>query len=958
MPKRKAKKTTELSGNKPERISAHEVRALHQVVHNFIQSGALQLELTKLTNLQRREVHIYARKMGVKTRSRNNEGERVLTMTRSLFTLPNLDTQRVKFTVCPGIAQLLDRVTQEMWQQPLQSAFRRLPPNRCSPSQGMSSGLIGIRRIPPPPGRICERLAKERNELPIVHQRHRLLQLLKYSQVVIVNGATGSGKSTQLPQFLLEQATARKHAVRMVISQPRRIAAISVAARIAEERGEKLGDTVGYLIRMERKCTNRTVLTLTTSGCLLRSLAMNGAEFFSNTTHLIIDEVHDRDLDTDFLLLALKLELQRNRTLKVILMSATMDVDALSEYFNAAPVLNVEGRSFDVRTFALEQILKISGYMTPQMQAVLDNNGEDNGEVTEEQLLHAYVSTHSTAESDIDYALIVSLLELLLMSGKSGAVIVYLPGYQDMTNLQEELQIALPEAAIKILLLHSQIDVAQQRQVFNEFGDIQLKIVLSTNIGQTSITIPDLLYVIDTGRCKMKTHDAATNASQLACVWISQADAEQRAGRAGRRSNGICYRLFSSAQFNSFSRFILPEMMRRTLDEICLLAKIAAPEQPIEKFLSQALDAPQPEAVHQALKKLMVLNVIEPTTEKVTQLGHILAELPLDVQLGKCLVYGLYYRCLGSLAIITAFYSVRDPFVLPTMCSRSARNEQRRAREAYGMESYSDSLGILQLYDEYTYETERGSWYADEYCSAHHVCRRSMDMFVAAVHSLRLAMRRIFEVRDWSSISYNDKNANMVRLCMTAGLYPQLVYVDRRSSRKRVFIAAGDPAVQLARNSCLGYCFTRGRACDTSDFLLYIEKTRSNGNISHIEHLTLVSTLMVVLQCGKTAGVDLLPESEDSDATASEEEDVPCDKMVRETKFQLALDSWLRITLTQSLGLQLMQLRQHINLEFNEMINQRNVVGIRNTTADYVRLLLDLDSDASGLTATDITFRP
>lgn len=666
---------------------------------------------------------------------------------------------------------------------------------------------------------------------------------------------------------------------------------------------------------------------------------MKGSEFFENTTHLVIDEVHDRDLDTDFLLLAIKLELERNRNLKVILMSATMDLIALSKYFGDAPVLNVEGRSFNVRVYSLEHILYMTGYLTPQMARLLGNHKNLEGE----QLVRAYALAHNINEQEIDNSLIVSLLQVLLLMGMKGAVIVYLPGYQDMTKLMDQLQSALPMDMVKVMLLHSQVDSQRQKDVFREYTHVQLKVVLSTNIGQTSITIPDLLYVIDTGRVKMKTYDASTGASHLACTWISQADAQQRTGRAGRRKDGICYRLYSSSQFDSFNCFTVPEILRHTLDEVCLLAKIAAPNKPIEQFLSQALDRPQSVAIAQSCAKLKLLGVLRDEDESVTQLGHIIAELPLDVQLAKCLVYGIYYQCVGSLSIITAYYSVRDPFVLPS--DRSARSEQRKSRDFFSLDVSSDSIGILQLYHGYMSADTRGSREMDRFCEKNCLCRKSMDLFVSAVQTLRLTLMRMIKFVDMRMTTRYDNNLNMVRLALTAGLYPRIVYVDhQRHSR---LIDESDPRVQLSRNSSLPLCFAKRQKSNMSEWLIYVEKTRTAGLVSHIEHATLVSTLMVALQCGKVVKLEpYVP-----DLLFNEQESYN-----QVEHCILRLDTWLRIRMSTELGAKLIRLRSHIAQEFDEMVSTRTMVPYRCPSVDFVQKLLELDTDQSGLSATDIIF--
>ncbi|XP_017872543.1 PREDICTED: DExH-box ATP-dependent RNA helicase DExH2 [Drosophila arizonae] len=939
-PKPKTKQKKKLNTDKTnnldqQKLTFEQIHRLQQTVLDFIKGDELCQEIFGLSNMERKEIHHFARQQGVKTRSRNDAGDRVLTLSRSNTYRLNACLDNVRLSVTLQFRRVLHKALNELGRRrtvPMQS-------QRRNESLVQTGGLLGIPRVPALSRCTNATLTAERKDLPIYTKRNRIFQLLEMSQVLIINGATGSGKSTQLPQYLLEDAAAMNKPVRIVVSQPRRIAAISVSGRIAEERGESLGDTVGYIIRMESKYSNNTVLSLTTSGCLLRTLAMNGSEFFENTTHLVIDEVHDRDLDTDFLLLAIKLELERNKSLKVILMSATMDLLALSKYFDDAPVLNVEGRSFNVRVYSLEDILHITGYLTPQMSSLLGNHKNLEGE----QLLRAYSLAHNINEMDIDNSLIVSLLQVLLLMGMKGAVIVYLPGYQDMTKLMDQLQTALPTDLIKVLLLHSQVDSQRQRDVFREYPNVQLKVVLSTNIGQTSITIPDLLYVIDTGRVKMKTYDPSTSASHLACTWISKADAQQRTGRAGRRKDGICYRLYSNAQFESFNCFTVPEILRHTLDEICLLAKIAAPNKPIEQFLAQALDRPQPAAIAQSCAMLKLLGVLRDEDESVTQLGHIIAQLPLDVQLAKCMIYGIYYQCVGSLSIITAYYSVRDPFVLPS--DRSGRTEQRKSRDFFSIETSSDSIGVLQLYHAYMSADTRGSREMDRFCERNCLCRKSMDNFVSAVHTLRLTLTRLIKFVDMRMAYRYDNNLNMVRLALAAGLYPRIVYVDHpRHSR---LVDESDPRVQLSRNSILPLCFAKRAKSNMSEWLVYVEKTRSAGLVSHIEHATLISTLMVALQCGKTVKLEqYVPE-------LLFHEDETYNKVEQSI---LRLDSNLSIRLSTELGSNLIRLRSHIAREFDEMVASRTMVPSRCPSVDYVQRLLALDTDMSGLSATDIIF--
>ncbi|KAH8420173.1 hypothetical protein KR009_006858 [Drosophila setifemur] len=898
--KNKAKNRTKAKGKGKEdgTLSLSEMSVLRQTINEFKQGNEEKHQLSGLNREQRSHVHRVAQSMGLKTQSKGPEDQRVLTITRPEVVNQPVRVQNPKILLSTMSAKVLDEA-QKSVERLLARRSATLSQKARKETQHRrpnNFGLVGLPMIPPHPSNRNSQMMQERQSLPIYGHRSRIVELLQREQVLIIQGATGSGKSTQLPQYLLEWAAECRAPVRIVVSQPRRIAATSVSERISKERGEVLGNTVGYQIRMNSKCSSNTILSLTTSGCLLRALAMDGESFFRQTTHLIIDEVHERDLDTDFLLLATKMELQKNRHLRLVLMSATMDLAALSKYFGNATVMDVEGRSFGVKICQLEEILKATGYMTSVMEAYL-------GEVSEcedsEELLAAYSSSRCIFSPVIDNDLIISLLELLIESGDKGAVIVYLPGYQDMTLLMERLKECLPANKIKIMLLHSQVESNEQRKAFHVYPEVRLKIILSTNIGQTSITIPDLLYVIDAGRAKMQTYDPATDASQLASAWISQADAQQRAGRAGRLRHGVCYRLYSTACLSRMSEFTIPEMMRRPLDEICLLTKMAAPDQPIAGLLSMALDPPQPDSVVQACSKLQLLGVLEEGTEKITLLGRIIAELPLGVQQAKCVVYSIYFRCLGSMTIIAAYHSVRDPFVLQT--ERGRKTNQQNIRMQFGKNTMSDSLAVIELYKEFLCQPKHE---VAKYCESNSLCRHSMDMFVSAVRTLRESVRRIFSTSPASDRMVNscDADTNMVRLALTAGLYPKVAFVDREN--KHQLMTDGDSCLQVSRNSCL--LGKKKLKSLSSDWILYVEKSRNSDQRSTLEHTSLVSGMMIAIAGGKHARLEERDQNESL----------------------LCLDSWVRIAMPTVFAEQLLKLRKVVEYEIGELVENRKMTSM------------------------------
>ncbi|EDW27760.1 GL19838 [Drosophila persimilis] len=876
---------------------------LQHKLADFLDSNQVEFQLDCLTEELRSHIAGCAQALGLNYISHGPAHSRVLCISRAPGSCLHLRLDAPVLMVSSRVTRILSSSVAKIERAMCLAAIRGNGPQAKQDGDRESFGLVGLRKIPPHPAYTNNPMIQERMNLPIYGYRSIIQDTLQRFQVLIIKGATGSGKSTQVPQYVLESAAYHNYPVRVVVSQPRRIAAISVSERISRERGEMPGIIVGYQIRMNSNCTSHTVLTLTTSGCLLRALTMDTQAFFQSVTHLIIDEVHERDLDTDFLLLVIKLELRRNPYLRVILMSATMDLNALSAYFGNVPVLDVEGRSFGVRIFQMEHILRETGYMTEGMKDVLGNKVDT---ATEHELLHAYSLTRHM-ESEIDNDLILSLLELLVNTGVRGAVIVYLPGYNDMTTLMECLCYSLPMDKVQVLLLHSQVESHEQNKIFRHYPNIQLTIILSTNIGQTSITIPELVYVIDLGKSKMKIYDAKTNASQLTTVPISQADAQQRAGRAGRTREGICYRLYSCDTFAKMSWYPIPEIQRRTLDEICLLAKIAAPEQSIPMFLSQALDAPQPEAVNQACSRLKLLGVLHDGDESITMLGRIIAELPLSVQMAKCVVYAAYYRCLGSMIIIAAYHSIRDPFFLPVDRRRSYQTQEARLKFTEGINS--DLIGMISLFQQYTEASRNSPRDVTQFCERNYLCSKSMAMFFSAVLTLRDSVTRIFKLNQTTrrQASANDRNNNMLRLALTAGLYPNLAYYDHN---KNELVSECDPNVLVSRTSCLlGKKKTRTLA---SEWVLYVEKSRVSDSKSSLEQTSLVSTLHVAIAGGKVLKMAQRPSSS-------------LGLLDTAPKGQLCIDHWVRISMHPMFGEQLINLRMLMKRELDKMLMMRRV---------------------------------
>ena len=580
-------------------------------------------------------------------------------------------------------------------------------------------------------------LASVRNNLPAAGVREQLKDALSKSNVVVIGGDTGSGKTTQIPQFLLELEieAMRGSSTNIVITQPRRLAATAVAIRVAEERDEEIGHTVGYSIRLENKASNATRLLYCTTGIVLRRLQTD--KFLGNVSHIVIDEIHERGVDTDFLLILVKDLLARRTDLKVVLMSATMDSMLFSRYFGDAPVISIAGRTHPVTVYHLEQVIGYTGYIIDDgsIYAKLVRGGdgkrsqqrnmnkhkvsldygkddfEEEMSMTKDEkavrsnlvsagsteLDPAIVSTISRMNLEvINYELIEQLIASICRhhAHEDGAILVFMPGMAEIQKCVDELRTNKELLAkCQILNLHSSLgNTGDQQAVFRRPPRGIRKVIIGTNIMETSITIDDAVFVIDCGKVKENRYDPRKSLSQLVTCWISKANAKQRQGRAGRVRPGHCFRLFTSAQFECLEDHQTCEMHRVPLESLVLQIYTLNLGDEI-KYLSKALSPPEERAVNASVKVLTALGAL--TTEKrLTSLGQHLAGLPLDVRIGKMIIHGALLRCIDPVLTIAACLAVRSPF----LATPDDQLEVEGIRRALAVDCHSDHLVAWYAY--------------------------------------------------------------------------------------------------------------------------------------------------------------------------------------------------------------------------------------------------------------------
>ena len=458
---------------------------------------------------------------------------------------------------------------------------------------------------------------------------------------MVVAGETGSGKTTQLPKICL--ALGRRQ---IAHTQPRRIAARSVAERVAEEMGVELGEQVGYQVRFTRRASSDTALTVMTDGVLLAEIS-HDRDLCAHDT-IIIDEAHERSLNIDFLLGYLKQLLPRRPDLKVIITSATIDTARFSAHFDDAPVIEVSGRTYPVEV--RYRPLDPSEQIRPDDEDDIDD---------EDELLHRPSAPSLTSPDDevVDQVTGICRAVQELCREESGDILVFLAGEQEIRETAEALA-DLNLSNTEVLPLFARLSAAEQHRVFTPHTG--RRIVLATNVAETSLTVPGIRYVIDPGTARISRYSVRTKVQRLPIEPVSQASANQRAGRCGRVAPGICIRLYSQTSFESRPKFTEPEILRTNLAAVILQmaqARLGA----ITDF--PFVEAPDRSRINDGIRLLDELGALKPghrDAPRLTKIGHQLARVPLDPRLGRMLLEGARQGSLAEVLVIVAALSIRD----------------------------------------------------------------------------------------------------------------------------------------------------------------------------------------------------------------------------------------------------------------------------------------------------------
>ncbi|XP_065785475.1 putative ATP-dependent RNA helicase DHX57 isoform X1 [Muntiacus reevesi] len=780
---------------------------------------------------------------------------------------------------------------------------------------------------------------QERQSLPAWEERENILKVLSKHQVLVISGMTGCGKTTQIPQFILDDSLngPPEKVANIICTQPRRISAISVAERVAKERAERVGLTVGYQIRLESVKSSATRLLYCTTGVLLRRL--EGDTALQGVTHIIVDEVHERTEESDFLLLVLKDIVLQRPTLQVILMSATLNAELFSEYFNSCPVITIPGRTFPVDQFFLEDAIAVTRYVLPdgspyarsmkqmskeklkarRSRTAFEEVEEDlrlslhlhdqdsvkdavpDQQLDFKQLLARYqgvsksvIKTMSIMDFEkVNLELIEALLEWIVDGKHSyppGAILVFLPGLAEIKMLYEQLQsnsLFNNRRSNRCVIhpLHSSLSSEEQQAVFVKPPTGVTKIIISTNIAETSITIDDVVYVIDSGKMKEKRYDASKGMESLEDTFVSQANALQRKGRAGRVASGVCFHLFTSHHFNhQLLKQQLPEIQRVPLEQLCLRIKILEmfSTHNLQSVFSRLIEPPHNDSLRASKIRLRDLGALTPD-ETLTPLGYHLASLPVDVRIGKLMLFGSIFRCLDPALTIAASLAFKSPFVSPW--DKKEEANQKKLEFAF---ANSDYLALLRAYKGWQLSMKEGMRASYNYCRQNFLSGRVLQEMASLKRQFTELLSDIGFVKEGlrareiekrtqgggdgildatgEEANSNAENPKLISAMLCAALYPNVVQVKspegkfqktstgavrmQPKSDELKFVTKNDGYVHIHPSS-VNY---QVRHFD-SPYLVYHEKIKTSRVF--IRDCTMVSVYPLVLFGGGQVNVQL-----------------------------------------------------------------------------------------------------
>jgi ATP-dependent RNA helicase DHX57 len=781
-----------------------------------------------------------------------------------------------------------------------------------------------------------QRMMNARQSLPAWRLRDEIVRTVNNCKVTIISGETGSGKSTQSVQFVLDDLIQRQlgAVANIICTQPRRISALGLADRVADERCSQVGDEIGYTIRGESKQKpGVTKITFVTTGVLLRRLQTSGGNeddvvaALADVSHVVVDEVHERSLDTDFLLVLLRQILRKREDLKVILMSATLDAAVFEAYFNeVGPVgrVEIEGRTHPVTDYYVDDVVHFTGFKGHGM------GDEDTGEDK------SFSANLRSIGFGINYDLIAETVRHIdrQLGPKDGGILIFLPGTME---IDRTLQALSQFANLHALPLHASLMPVEQKRVFPPAPHGKRKVIACTNVAETSITIEDIVAVIDTGRVKETSYDPQNNMVRLAETWASRAACKQRRGRAGRVRAGDCYKLYTRNAEAKMMERPDPEIRRVPLEQMCLSIK-AMGVQDVSGFLASALTPPESTAVEGAIGLLSQMGAI--TDDELTALGRHMSMIPADLRLGKLLVYGATFGCLEAVLTIASVLTARSPFISPRERDQETRNEFDRLRASFS-NNQGDLLVDLRAYEQWSALRSKGMSTRDLrfWCQDNRLSPQTMfdiasnrNQYLSSLKEISFIPTHYSSANSSTHSSYNKHNANdaLLRALIAGSFNPQIARIQLPDKKFAAGIAG---AVELDPSAREIKYFNQenGRVFVHPSSTLFASQTFPH-NASFVAYFNKMATSKVFIR-------DITPFNAYSLLLFAG--DIKVDTLGR----GLVVDEWIRLRGWARIGVLVSRLRGMLDGVLESMVKEpgQGISGRQSEVIDVVRWMVERD---------------
>nr|XP_031839959.1 ATP-dependent RNA helicase DHX30-like isoform X1 [Nomia melanderi] len=654
-----------------------------------------------------------------------------------------------------------------------------------------------------------DRKDSEKN-LPIQQYKSHILNTIENNQVVIIKGDTGCGKSTQIPQYIMDLYTEKleSHKCNILISQPRRVSAVSLAKRVASERRERLGHVVGYHIRLESVIPQSSgSILFCTTGIALRRLQRNA--ILENLSHIIIDEAHERTVEIDVLLGIVKQLLNDKPSLKLIIMSATINVDILQKYFSC-DVIEIPGQIYPVKTHFLEDIKIFKQHNLSKM------------------LKESETPLDDTAE----------LIRWIIENKPLGGILCFLPGWSEIQILRKTLQY-LQNYNVHIIPFHSKLTNLEQQEVFKTLPPGSQKIILATDIAENSITIPDVKYVVDTVRKRNLIWDERTSIYNICTHWVTRANINQRKGRAGRVSPGESYHLITEDMYHQLPSFPEPEIRRISLNELIVTSKRFGNEN-VRDFFSKMIEQPKKRSVSNAIETLMKLNILD-ENENLTPLGIRIVYFSMDVRYSKALILSCIFQCLSPMLSLITMLSTTTEMNTTSLMSKSVRKDIKHT-----FHSTSDHIALIRYFRNSVSDQQNSTKFHNN-ANKNDNSRKLWNIYNLHINDL-INSKILLSADDCEHLNTNAKHSELLRAILFSASN-QLLNVKPFGFKRGIFtktintiVSEKNTQVAISPDSV-----NSKRKNWPSPFLTYFHQVGQDGRKSSISDTSLLSPLSVVL---------------------------------------------------------------------------------------------------------------